>query len=543
MNILGSRPRSGLFKLALTSLLLVAAGLSPATAQSAAEGGTMVFAHEQEPGSLNILHPSAGGGAASATGGLFNVGTYRFPPGADPVPFIISKEAEITNDPFTVTYTIRDDAVWNDGTPITAADYAFTYETIVNPDWTIANRRPYDLITGYEIISDKVIRFDFSQPYAYYQQMFPLLLPKHDLEGKDWDTAWRDGPGVTNGAFKFEAWEKGQQISFVKNEHYWADGPKLDRIVIRFVPETNTLLELLRSGEIDASDPQPQPQIISAVAGLDGMKVNARSGLVTEFMRFNLKTPGLDKPFVRQAIGMGIDRVALVENLMGPIDPEAKPTQSLFFEPTSPYYKPNFSSLDYDPAGAVALLEQNGCVRGADTVFECDGVRLEFGYLSTSGNERRELTFEIVQSFLAEIGIKVNADFAPAAIQFGTRLPEGDFQIISHGGPYNDAKEILTVYGCDSPTNTTGYCNPEADKLANEALKTPDAAARAELMNQYEAIIAKDVALIPYFGLPRMVVYNSKRVEGFNVSPAQDGSVSIGGWYWNWNSHEFHRVQ
>ena len=320
MNILGSRPRSGLFKLALTSLLLVAAGLSPAAAQSAAEGGTMVFAHEQEPGSLNILHPSAGGGAASATGGLFNVGTYRFPPGGEPVPFIIAKEAEITNDPFTVTYTIRDDAVWNDGTPITAADYAFTYETIVNPDWTIANRRPYDLITGYEIISDKVIRFDFSQPYAYYQQMFPLLLPKHDLEGKDWDTAWRDGPGVTNGAFKFEAWEKGQQISFVKNEHYWADGPKLDRIVIRFVPETNTLLELLRSGEIDASDPQPQPQIISAVAGLDGMKVNARSGLVTEFMRFNLKTPGLDKPFVRQAIGMGIDRVALVENLMGPID-------------------------------------------------------------------------------------------------------------------------------------------------------------------------------------------------------------------------------
>ncbi len=170
------------------------------------------------------------------------------------------------------------------------------------------------------------------------------------------------------------------------------------------------------------------------------MKANARAGLGTEFMRCNLKTPGLDKPFVRQAIGMGIDRVALVENVLGPFDAEAKPTQSLFFEPTSPYYKPNFSSLDYDPAGAVALLEQNGCVRGADTVFECDGVRLEFGYLSTSGNERRELTFEIVQSFLAEIGIKVNADFAPAAIQFGTRLPEGDFQIISHGGPYNDAK-------------------------------------------------------------------------------------------------------
>jgi ABC-type transport system substrate-binding protein len=201
------------------------------------------------------------------------------------------------------------------------------------------------------------------------------------------------------------------------------------------VPETNTLLELLRSGEIDAADPQPQPQIIGAVANLEGMKVNARSGLVTEFMRFNVKVPGLDKPFVRKVIAKGIDRVALVETLMGPIDPEAKPTQSLFFSPDSPYYQANFAGLDYDAAGAIALLEENGCIRGADSVFECDGVRLEFKYLSTSGNERRELTFEIIQAYLSEIGIKLNADFAPAAIQFGTRLPAGDYEILSYGGP------------------------------------------------------------------------------------------------------------
>jgi peptide/nickel transport system substrate-binding protein len=543
MNIPGGRSGSGWLKLALTALFFTTAALSPAAAQAVPEGGTMVFAHEQEPGSLNIMHPSAGGGAASATGGLFNVGTYRFPPGGEPIPFIIAKEAEITNDPFTVTYTIRDDAVWNDGTPITGADYAFTYETIVNPAWTISNRRPYDLITGYELINDKTIRFSFKQPVAYYQQMFPVLLPKHDLEGKDWDTAWRDGPGVTNGAFKFESWDKGQQITFVKNEHYWADGPHLDRVVLRFIPETNTLLELLRSGEIDASDPQPQPQIISAVANLDGIKVNARSGLVTEFLRYNLNTPGLDKPYVRKAIAMGIDRVALVDTLMKPIDPNAAPTQSLFFEPTSPHYKPHYAYLDYNPTAAIALLEENGCKRGSDGVFECDGVRLEFKYLSTSGNERRELTFEIVQAFLSEIGVKLNADFAPAAIQFGTRLPEGDFHIISHGGPYNDADAVLSAYGCDSPINSTGYCSPELDRIAAEVLQTPDPAARAELLNQLEAIMAGDAVLIPYFGLPRMVVYNSKKIAGFDVSPAQDGTVSGGGWYWNWNSHEFHRVE
>ncbi len=536
--------RSGALKLGLAAMLLsTSLGIAPAASQAVQEGGTMVFAHEQEPGSLNILHPSAGGGASAATGGLFNVGTYRFPPSGDPIPFIIAKEAEITSDPFTVTYTIRDDAVWNDGTPITAEDYAFTYETIVNPEWTITNRRPYDLITGFEIINDKTIRFTFSQPVATYRQLFPLLLPKHDLEGDNWDTAWRDGPSVTNGPFMFESWEKGQQITFVKNPNFWGDGPHLDRIVMRFVSETNTLLELLRSGEIDASDPQPQPQIISAVANMEGIEVNARSGLVTEFLRFNLSTPGLDKPFVRQAIGMGIDRQALVETLMQPIDPNAAPTQSLFYSADSPYYQPHFESLNYDPEAAIALLEENGCQRGADGIFECDGTRLEFNYLSTSGNERRELTFEIVQAFLSQIGVQLNADFAPAAIQFGTRLPEGDYQIISHGGPWNDVQEILTAYGCESPVNKTGYCNPEVDRLGNQAMQTPEPEARATLLNELEAALAADAVLVPYFGLPRMVVYNANRVGGFNVSPAHDGSVAIGGWYWNWNAHEFHRVQ
>ncbi len=90
------------------------------------------------------------------------------------------------------------------------------------------------------------------------EQLFHIVLPKHDLEGKNWDTAWQETVPVSNGPFKMESWDRGQQIVFVKNENFFGNGPNLDRIVMRFVPETNTLLELLRSGEIDASDPQPR---------------------------------------------------------------------------------------------------------------------------------------------------------------------------------------------------------------------------------------------------------------------------------------------
>ena len=100
----------------LAAMLLVGAvAVAPASAQDKPQGGTLVFAHEQEPGTFNLLHPSGQSGAVAATGGLIHSGTYKFPPTGEAVPFIISKEAEVTNDPFTVTYTIRDDAKWNDG--------------------------------------------------------------------------------------------------------------------------------------------------------------------------------------------------------------------------------------------------------------------------------------------------------------------------------------------------------------------------------------------------------------------------------------------
>ncbi len=457
---------------ALVAGLMLASG--PSNAQDVPQGGTMVFAHEQEPGTFNMFHPSGQSGAVAATNGLMQIGTYRFPPDGVPVPFIIEKEAEVTNDPFTVTYTVREDATFNDGHPIRAEDYAFTYETLVNPEWTIANRKPYDLITGYEIIDERTIKFSFSAPVPSYKKLFHIVLPKHDLEGKNWDTAWQETVPVSNGPFKMESWDRGQQIVFVKNENFFGNGPNLDRIVMRFVPETNTLLELLRSGEIDASDPQPQPEIISTVANLEGITVDAKTGLLNEFIRFNFKTPGLDKKYVRHAIMMGIDRQAIVDQLMKPVDPTATMPQSWVFAPSSPNYQPKFEALGYNPEGAIKLLEDNGCTRGADQIFVCDGARLEFGYVTTAGSERRELTFEIVQAYLQMIGIQINADFSEAAVQFGTRGPQGQYDLFVQGGLYDDPIPLMPYMGCEGTINASGYCNSELDAVMNEITVTAD---------------------------------------------------------------------
>ena len=505
------------------------------------DGGTMVFAHEQEPGMLNPTNPGGGGGGAQATGGLIHAGPYVVNPDFEWVPHLLAEDAEISEDPFTVTYTIRDEARWSDGTDLTADDFVFTFETIMNPDWNIASTQGYNLISDYEVHDDKQVSFIFDEPYPSFRSLFPVIIPRHDAEGEDWDTYWEDGVPVSSGPFVFESWDRGQEMTFVRNENYWGDGPLLDRIVMRFVSETATLVELLRGGEIDATDPQPLAGFAEGIADLDNIVVDIKTGVITEHIRFNMDVAPLDQPYVRQAMMMSIDRAALVDNLMGAVDPDAEPPQSFTYAPGSPHYEEHFDQHAYDPEGAIALLEDNGCERDTDNVFICEGERLEFGYVTTSGNERRESMFEIVQAFTAETGFQLNADFSEAAVQFGERLPARDFDLMNHGTPMPDPVNMTPMFACDGPANHTGYCHEEMTELLNQADLTVDEDERAALINEVNRLIGEDLPLLPVMSLPRQVAYNADRVGGFDVAPGSDGMTSA--WYWNWNAHEFYAVE
>jgi peptide/nickel transport system substrate-binding protein len=504
------------------------------------EGGTVIFAHEQEPGILNPMIPEGGGGASSRVGGFVHRGSYVINPNYEYVPLVLAEDAEVTDDPFTVTYTIRDEATWSDGTDLTAEDYVFTYETIMNPEWDIANRGGYELITDYEILDDKRVTFTFEENYASYRNLFDLILPKHDLEGENFNEAWRDDVPVSSGPFVVESWDRGQQMTLVRNENYFAGGPLLDRVIVRFLSETSTLLQQLRGGEIHAFDPQPQIDIIEAVDEMDGVVADVKAAVVTEHFRFNFDRPPLDEQYVRQAIMMSIDREALVETLMRPVDPNAIPPQNFVYAPGNPSFEEHYGIYEYDPQGAIALLEENGCERDDDDVFVCEGERLDFGYVSTTGNERRELMFEIVQAYASEIGVQLNADFSEASVQFGERLPSGDFDLMNHGTPMQDPGNMLPFFGCGGDVNFPGYCNEEVTELLEASDQAIDEAERAELLNEADALIAEDLPLIPLLTLPRMVVYDTTAVGGINVSP---GTESISGMYANWNAEDWYAVE
>jgi peptide/nickel transport system substrate-binding protein len=196
-------------------------------------------------------------------------------------------EAPFEGAVMSVTYNIHPDAMWSDGIPVTADDFAFTQDTIMNEEWNITSRSGHDQIVNYEVVDAKTFRADFPAVFAPWQSIFTEILPKHALEGADFNTVWNDEITVGSGPFKFDSWTKDQNIKLVRNENFWRDTfidgtpvGDVQTIIIPFIEDSQTQVQALRGREIDMMYPQPQLDLVEQVAALDGVTSEAGAGPV-----------------------------------------------------------------------------------------------------------------------------------------------------------------------------------------------------------------------------------------------------------------------
>jgi peptide/nickel transport system substrate-binding protein len=517
----------------------------------AVDGGTVLFGNEQEPTILN--NALIDGNSVTTSQVVNNVwpGAYVIQPDFSLAPWLLDGEAEYTEDPFSVTYTIRDDAQWSDGTPITVDDFLYTL-SIYDEDasWAdqVTSRTGYELITDHEVDGDKTITFNFSEPYAAWQLLFSSVYPAHVLEGEDFETVMNDElPDVSGGPYIFESWDRGTQLRLVRNENYWDGDVALDELVFRYVPDTTTLTQQMRGGEIDMFAPQPQIELITQLDEVaDRVTYEVGLGPVWEHIDFNTLVPGLDKDYVRQAIALGINRQQIVDTLVNPVDPEAEVLQNPFWMTNQEFYEPTFDQWDYDPEAARQLLEDSGCTEGDGGIFECDGDRLSFRFGTTGGNERRELTQQLVQADLAAIGIEITIENDEGAAFFERlNTPENcdgvcDYDLALFawvGSP--DPSGNASIYGCDEgdaprPQNWTVYCDEELTSLMDEANATVDVETNAQLWNDAAAAIAEGVPIIPLFQQPQILGWENT-VTGPQLN-ATNQTVF-------WNSGEWARTE
>jgi peptide/nickel transport system substrate-binding protein len=482
-----------------------------------------------------------------------------------------------------ITYKIKEGITWHDGEPLKAEDFVYAWEVRMDPESGVVSRSQIEKVEKMEVVDDLTFKVTVKKGlmdpmYSPYYVFEPL--PKHVLGEMDpvdiIDSEYsRTGyPGV--GPFVFEEWVAGDRISFTRNENYFQDGPNFEKVVYRFIPDTNALMAALIAGECDVATSDglritnlPFLQQAKAQGLID---YHAQAGTVWEHFDMNQwpwddRLPWFATKEVRQAIGFGTNRQQMTEEILyGEVEPMKSwiPSDSWAFNPEVKEYP-------YDPDQARELLASVGFEdKDGDGVVEAyglsgtypdgeawtipDGTPFEVSFNTTTGNAMREALSQIFQANMADIGIKVNLDLLPASVYFADDGPlsQRRFDICEYawvsdpdpGGDtlwigvdiLDDAGNVLITEQIPDEAddwngqNHDGWVNEEASQLIFKATNTLRQSERIPYYHQQQEIFMEEVPTLPLF----------QRLQVTGFAPDLKGWAAGPSNYITWNIHEWY---
>ncbi len=377
-------------------------------------------------------------------------------------------------------------------------------------------------------------------------QQKPLLaesVPKPSPDGLSYtfkirkDVKWTDGsltpeqinttdantnPQVTSGMFKFDKWEKGQQVTLSRNDNYYRGAPLLDKYVVKNTGSSVAVSNQLKTGEVDIGGiDNSQFDSFATVANVDVKKYTTLS---FEFFGYQLdpsKPAGKlfsDKQ-VRQALVYGLDRQAMVDAIyfkQGVVPDSIIPPPLWAFNPN---VKPKYN---YDTKKAEQMLDAAGWTKGSDGIRAKAGQRLKFEIITNSGNKTRESLIVAMQDQWKKIGVDATAkpvDFNGVLVPAITNTRNFDIFMVGFG-PFTDPDESQLWHS--RATNAGGFNgmqfkNARVDKLLDDGVATFDQAKRKQIYAELQDIMADEVPG-PILVFAKALVGVNKRVQGTKYS-------------------------
>ena len=521
----------------------------PATAAARKAKDTLVFGMEQDIDGFNTTLTCCNEFWAAATGNTPVIrGAYNITNTLQHVTDLITSASATKT---SLTLNIRPDANWNWGgrkLPVTYKDFVYTWQQIVNPDNDVISRNGYDQITGFTHKGQKQVTFTWKTPYADWQDLFGLVYPSAALAGTNFNTIWancvcgNDGKPVSDGPFILTNYTKGQGLTLKANPFWYGRKPGLKEVDFRIITDTNTEVQAMRGGEVDAINPTFGSNL-SPLKGQSGVTFSVVPGLYQEHIdiQFGQKgQPLLRSPWMRQAIMMGIDRQGIITTVYGPLAAGTKPLNSLLYYQSDEAYRPDFALWNFNPAKALALLKKH-CTGGPATVSQsnssiwtCAGLPAKFRFTWTSSNATRTTQEAIIKQELKSIGIEIDDASLPANVVFGpTGIPSSNYDLADFAWvTAPDPAGFVTTWSCGGLQNYLNYCNRKATALLNASQSELNPAKRAIDFQQADALMAKDVPSIPMYSRPNPLIYKSS-ILGMKNNPSNVGFAwNIEQWKW-----------
>jgi peptide/nickel transport system substrate-binding protein len=421
-----------------------------------------------------------------------------------------------------VKWTLRPTITWHDGVPLTSADVRFTVEAINDPAYNPESTDGFDRITAVDTPDPLTAIVRYREVYAPYALQFVRgLLPKHVLQGRDIDRAgdYNRAP-LGTGPYRVAEWKSGEYIRLERVPGYWRGSayPKIRQILFRFIANTNTRINQLKSGEVHvvATFPWDKHREVEAIPAVT---VHRTPGNAYEHVTLNQRrVPAFRDANVRKALLHAIDRPLLVASILDGLAPVTHGP----LQPVSWAHAADVEQYAYDPGRARALLEASGWKD-----------KLSFTLITQAGFAVRENVAQVLQRQFREVGVNMQVQLVDGT-SISSLWFEGRFDAMLHWWQMPADPELTLFFAADRMPPRGRNINYVEDAALTEVLyaadRTVDRDERRRLLVDAQRRIAALVPELPLNGVTKLDAIPS-RLTGFKGNPTNAGIF--------WNVHEW----
>lgn len=499
------------WKIALATLLLILTTTIASQALTKPKvGGQIVIGLVAEP---KVIDPTTGAWHASFVAAQIFDSLLNTDTDLNIVPSLAESWKILENENAYV-FNLRKGVTWHDGKPFGPEDVKFSFENIISK---------YDIFGAayfknakVEILNETAVKLKLEQLLPAVQltllaSVDTAIVPKHILEGQDFEKSEFRTKPIGTGPFVFKEWVKGSHILLERNPNYWDKGkPYLEKIIIRFITDPMTMVSALETGEVNYVF-RGLPYEAAAKLGTNpNLEVIAHQRPPYKMtLQINTNHTILGNPDVRRAISYALDRKDIVQKATLGL---CTPTYRVL--PATVPESPNLAKYDYNLEKANELLDKAGYTKGAD------GKRFKIELLTRTGEAEEAAVADLVKDQLSKVGIEV----VLKRVDFGTMLDletkyQYDFVLVKRWVEPMWSYQLFHsswIQPGVAFSNTMLYRNSQVDQLLDSWMREPSPTKQIELLQKLEEILTSELPEIPLYDVVFLNV-KSRNIKGTDI--------------------------
>ncbi len=483
------------------------------------------------------------------------------------IPFLAAEIPSLANgglakDGRSVTWKLKKNILWSDGTPFSAQDVAFTYKFITNPQVGATTVGNYETVKSVVALDDYTLKIEFKDPNPAWFLPFVggegMILPRHAYQNYLGEKA-RQAPAnllpLGTGPYRVSQFKPGDVVVYEVNPHFRElKNLAFQRLELKGGGDaTSAARAVLQTGDADfAFNLQVEAPILNALEKAGKGSVVSDLGSLSERVLFNLTNPNspsveqslhpfFQDPKVRQAFALAIDRETIAKQLYGIT---GQPTANILVAPQE--YRSAHTSYRFDLSQAGKLLDQAGWRdSNGNGIRDKNGVEMQVVF-QTSVNPLRQKSQQVIKQGLQAIGVGVELKTVDPSILFSSdpTNPDtlerfaADLQMFTSGNTNPDPSKYMQTFTCFtipqpqnnwSGDNFSRYCNPDYDKLWQRASRELNPQKRQTLFMQMNDQLINNFVVIPLVHRAD-VVGVGQALSGVSLTPWDRNTWNIKDW-------------